>query len=615
MSEQDPLLGGRGSDEYGGTGRGRSVGKLAHPVGPLDLSRSTRYGILAGLWSATFLSALNQTLVPTMIPSISSEFNRSNQASWLGTSYLLATCTFTPLYGRLCNVLGRKGANHLALFFAGAGVLMCGLSKSMEMLILARFLSGIGGGGLMTTSSIIVSDMYSIRLGLGFGGPLGGLITDWLGWRWAFLIQVPLFLVSYLLTSYNLNYVTEGTGKSAKEILRRIDYLGSSSLMMAVGSTLMFLSARYNETLPWSNPRVIISITSAATFAITFLLVEFFVSPEPVLAPFLLRRRIPVLVGFSNFLVAICNFSIVYFFPMWFQTVVMTNASTAGLHLLPNSLSMSTGSLFAGWMMHKTGRYKKINLIFGAFPFIGAVLIYHIREDSGPLQSWLSIIPLGFGNAVVLQTMLIALLVDVPENCMAIGTGFGQLFRGVGQVGGVAISSAIFQSKLETELRKRIHTPDADDLIRRIRQSVRLVVDLDPETQRHARDAYSVSLKSVFFFAACSTLLAYIVRLPIPDKKLEHRHPKSKSHDGQERSTEASSSSGVDSRDEPASSSSSTPFDSDDEDDNHNSTPNTGVNDVKRTPPRRRLSTFENADAVMSDLEDNKVVNTGRMRR
>lgn len=121
---------------------------------------------------------------------------------------------------------------------------------------------------------------------------------------------------------------------------------------------------------------------------------------------------------------------------------------------------------------------------------------------------------------------------------MAVGTGFGQLFRGVGQVGGVAISSAIFQSSLETELRKRIHTPDAEDvrgsspflarisiltvscrymsqLITRIRQSVRFVSELPVDIQRLARDSYDISLHKVFLFAACSTLMAYLVRLPV----------------------------------------------------------------------------------------------------
>ncbi|KAF9528266.1 vacuolar amino acid permease [Crepidotus variabilis] len=512
------------------------VPRAHHLIGPLDISRPTRYGILAGIWLGTFLSALNQTLVPTMLPSISSDFNKAHQASWLGTSYLLATCTFTPLYGRLCNAMGRKRANQTALLFAGLGVLLCGLSRNMEMLILARFFSGIGGGGLFTTSSIIVSDMYSMRsrgltqgiasifsgLGLGLGGPFGGVITDWLGWRWAFLLQMPIFCLSYLLTSWNLNYITEGTGKSSKEILKRVDYLGSGCLMLSVGATLIFLSVRYNEGLPWLHPAVVVSFVVAIIFSFAFLWVEFCIAVEPVLAPTLLKQKIPILTGISNFLVATCNFAIMYFYPMWFQTVNLTSASTAGLHILPNSLSMSFGSVFAGWMMHKTGTYKRINLIFGIFPFIGAVGIYLLQEDSGWLQSWFSIVPLGFGNAVVLQTMLIALLAHIPDSSMAVGTGFGQLFRGVGQVGGVAISSALFQTQLKTELEKRIHGPDANQVIDKIRHSSRLISSLPTDLRRNAQDSYAASLKSVFLFAAVSTLLAYIVRLPIPDKDLEH---------------------------------------------------------------------------------------------
>jgi MFS family permease len=118
----------------------------------------------------------------------------------------------------------------------------------MEMLIVSRFIAGIGGGGVNTIAQIVVSDMYSLRdrglaqgvasvfngFGLGFGGPLGGLITDWLGWRWAFLCQLPLFLLSFLLTTFNLRYVTKGKGKTAKEVLKRIDYFGSFTLLISV---------------------------------------------------------------------------------------------------------------------------------------------------------------------------------------------------------------------------------------------------------------------------------------------------------------------------------------------------------------------------------------------
>jgi len=389
----------------------------------------------------------------------------------------------------------------------------------------------------MTTATIITSDMYSVRsrglaqgvaslfngLGLGLGGPLGGLISDRFGWRWAFLIQLPLFFISFLLTSVFLRYPTPQEGKSSKEVLKRIDYGGSATLLVSVLSFLIFLSARYSDEQPWGSPSVIWSLVLAVVSLIAFVVIELCVAGEPVLAPFLLKQKLPVLNGLNNFFVANCSFTVMYFFPMWFQTVALTSASTAGLHLLPNSVAMSCGSLFAGWMVHRTGKYKLLNLIFGAFPFMATCFITQIREDSGPTQMWFSIIPLGFGNAVVLQTMLVALLAHLPRSQIAVGTGFVQLFRGMGQVSGVGVASALFQYTLSVELRKRIHGVGANDLINRIRHSATLVATLPPETQRAARDSYAIALRAVFVMAACSSAVAFIVRLPIPEKPLDHQ--------------------------------------------------------------------------------------------
>ncbi|KAE9392963.1 vacuolar amino acid permease [Gymnopus androsaceus JB14] len=525
-SEYSPLL---------GDTRTKPSGDIdARQVGPLEISTTTRYLILLGVWTATFLSSANMTLVPTMLPSISSEFQKSHQASWLGTAYLLATCTFTPLYGRLSDVMGRKSATQTAVLFGGLGTIACGLSTNMEMLVASRFITGIGGGGISTMAAIVVSDMYSLRsrglaqgiasvfngLGFGVGGPLGGLITDWLGWRWAFLIQTPLFVLSILLITFKLEYDTPGVGKNAVQVLKRIDYLGSITLLITVASTLIFLSTRYNESLPWSDVAVFLPLTASLVFFLLFVFVEIFVAREPVLAPFLLKEKVPVLVGISNFLVSSCNFAMSYYFPMWFQTVMSTSAAIAGLHSLPSSIAMPIGSVFAGWMMHRTGKYKVINLTFGILPFIAGVLIAQLREDSGPIQSWLSITPIGFGNAVVMQTTLVALLAHIQENHMAVATGFSRLFGSLGQVTGVAVSSALFQTVLERELRKRIHGSDAEGMIKRIRQNARLIETLPVDQQQMVRHSYDVGLKAVFWFATFSTLLAYIVRLPIPEKDL-----------------------------------------------------------------------------------------------
>uniref|UniRef100_A0A8H7XZF8 Major facilitator superfamily (MFS) profile domain-containing protein n=1 Tax=Psilocybe cubensis TaxID=181762 RepID=A0A8H7XZF8_PSICU len=502
-------------------------------LGPLDISANARRRILAGIWLSQFLSSLNLTLVPTMLPSISSEFQRANEASWVGTSYLLATCTFTPLYGRLSNAMGRRGANQSAVLFAMVGILACGFSRSMSMLIVSRFISGMGGGGIFTTSSIITSDMYSLRsrgyiqsiggifygLGMGLGGPIGGLINDWLGWRWAFLIQVPLFTFSLVLTSWNLTYTLPGTGRSPKEILRRIDYGGTFSLLAAVASVLLFLSMRFSEGLPLASPYVHVPLCSAIFFIMLFLIIEVYLAVEPILPAYLLTEIVPVLIGLSNALVAVCNLSITYFFPMWFQIVAKSSASSAGLHLLPNSVCISGGSFFAGYMMRRHARYKTLNAVFGILPFIAALLMTQMRVTSHWVHLWCTIMPLGFGNAVVLQTMYIALVSNLPDSQMAVGTGFVQLLRGLGQVGGLAAASAVFQSRLSIELHARLPNV-SEELIQKIQHSSKLVEHLPTDIQQTARDAYAASIQCVFILAACASLMAYIVRLPIPDKNL-----------------------------------------------------------------------------------------------
>ncbi|TFY60038.1 hypothetical protein EVJ58_g5395 [Rhodofomes roseus] len=463
-------------------------------------------------------------------------------------------------------------------------------------------LSGLGGGGIFTTATIITSDMYSLRsrgltqglasvfnsLGMGLGGPLGGYISDRLGWRWAFLLQLPLFLISAALTSVNLHYVTAGqVSRSKKEVLKRIDYGGSLTLLGAVLSLLIFLSTRYSEEQPWSSPSVFVPLILTGVFAVAFVVFELHVAVEPVLAPALLKQKIPVLVGISNFLVATCNFMVNYNFPTWFQTVMLTSASEAGAHLIPNAFSVSFGSLFAGWMMHRTGRYKTLNLIFGLFPFTAAILLSCMKADSPSFQLWFSIIPMGFGNAVVLQTMLIALLAHLPESQVAVGTGFGQVFRGLGQVGGVAVSAAVFQSILNTELHKRIQTPDAEKIITKIRHSATVVGNLPPDLQRAARDSYATALRVVFIMAACATFLAYCARLPIPDKPLDGARPKSQLH--AEPRVQAASYGAVAGRDQSTDSSESAAT-SDDEDPE-------GLPPVKTVGPRpRRLSTYESTD-------------------
>ncbi|KAG9308781.1 major facilitator superfamily domain-containing protein [Chiua virens] len=443
-----------------------------------------------------------------------SEFKESNQASWIGTAYLLSSCTFTPLYGRLCTTIGRRAACQIALCTTVLGTLLCAGSRSMVELTVARFVcrSSIDSAGLKFWDSWngrrgapVASDvsLYThVRLGL--GGTIGGILNDLVGWRAVFLCEVPFFVSVAIIITKKMYYTTPGQGQSAKEVLCRIDFGGLIALFLAIGSTLIWLSTKFNEGLPWTNLRVVILlILSLLSFGV-LLVVEFCIAREPILPPCLLREKVAVWVSLSNFFLSACNYSVTFFVPLWFQTVSLDSAAIAGLHLLPNSVATGLDSLMGGWIIHQTGKCTTLNLVFGILPFSGLVSLIFIREDSGFIQKWLSVLPIGLGNAVV---VLIVMTVS-----------FGKLtfiFRvyhfDPGQVSSIAIASAIFQSRLDTELRQRIHIPDAD----KIRHSFSLVVSLPPDLQRAAQDAYAASLRTVFMVGTCSLLVSYFIRLPV----------------------------------------------------------------------------------------------------
>lgn len=271
----------------------------------------------------------------TALGIIGSEFNVSNSISWLGTSYLLTQTSFQPcvslserilnqradvplerrLYGRLSDIFGRKSATLFASFIFGLGSLFCGLSRTYPQLIAARAFAGIGGGGLTTMSrcakpsycsvsrrtrgadkqsySIVTSDLVPLRKrgvyqGLGnvvyaggaaIGGPLGGWLGDTVGWRWAFLIQVPICVLHFAIVTWKVD-IPSGPGDMLTKI-KRIDYLGSVLLVAAVGLLLVGLSLGGNQ-LPWGAPLVYGTIIGGAVALVIFVLVEKYFAKEPV---------------------------------------------------------------------------------------------------------------------------------------------------------------------------------------------------------------------------------------------------------------------------------------------------------------------------------------------
>ncbi|KAJ7283826.1 major facilitator superfamily domain-containing protein [Mycena rebaudengoi] len=509
-----------------------------------NFSKGDIIWILAGLWSAVFLGALG-TVVATLLTPIGSDFKKSNQASYIGTSYLLSVCCFTPLYGRLSDILGRKGAMLLALFLFGSGTILCGLVPSMETLILARALAGMGGGGQVVALRIVVTDLIPLKqrglyqgmanilfgLGAGIGGPLGGWINDVFGWSAALesFRPTPVLIFSVTLVAWKVNIQLpfEVQDLPLHEKLRRIDVLGSLTLVGTVGCLLLGFSLKTTEEIPWSHPLIYGLFTASFISGMLFIAVEKYWAPFPVMPLRLMTRRTPLAVSISNLFASMAAFSMVkldsflYNVPLYFSAVRLYSAASSGSHLLPHSIAISCGSVAAGWLMRRTGKLYVLTLAAAVSSLSANILVIFWNENSSSLHLWLDIVPQGFGMASFITSTLIAMIAGVFKEDMAVATGITYLFRTTGQVLGVSLSGAILQAVLLQKLRERIQVPgSAEVALPPSRHSATSIPDLDPRWRKAAVDSYADALRAVFIFQAAMAFLAFLSCLPIQENPL-----------------------------------------------------------------------------------------------
>ncbi|PWN47285.1 MFS general substrate transporter [Violaceomyces palustris] len=379
------------------------------------MKRSEWVAVMGSLWITLFMAGLDGTIVMTLIQSIASSFQAAEKSSWLGTSYLLSVCAFSPVYGRLSDIIGRKGALLVALFFFTVGNGACGLASTMESLLVARFVSGIGGGGLLTCASIVMTDMIPIRqrglwqgitnvlfgTAAGLGGPVGGWINDSYGWRQAFLFQVPFLLVGGICIALFVNIPMASNEQSLSEKLRRIDFLGSLTLVSGTTCLLLAMSFLSSDDVPFSDPKVWGLLLVSLLFGLAFIYVEARVVKEPIMPLRLLTDRSSASVCASFFVLSFTYYSFLFHFPLWFQSVRLQSAGQAGLHLLPLATTGALGSLIAGVYMKSTGKYWSFNMISSILIVLSSFYVALWDDSTSQIGEYLGLTPNGFGVSAV----------------------------------------------------------------------------------------------------------------------------------------------------------------------------------------------------------------------
>jgi EmrB/QacA subfamily drug resistance transporter len=482
--------------------------------------------VLGGLMAGMFLAALDQSVLGTALPRITSELGGLDKLSWVVTAYLLTSTAATPLWGKVSDLYGRRVTFQAAiLIFVGASVL-AGLAASIEQLIGFRALQGVGGGGLFALALAVIGDVipprergrYQGYFGVVFGsssvlGPvLGGWFTEGPGWRWIFFINVPIGIAALVVTSLALRMPVVRRD-------HRIDYLGAAVIVAAVTSLLLY-TAWAGPDLGWDSGVGLGLVAAGVVLTGLFVVVESRVS-EPILPLALFRDSVFSLSVAYTFITGFAMFGAMIFIPMYLQVVDGMSPTASGLAMLPMVVGIFSTSITSGQLMTRTGRYK-IFPVLAAVTIAGALLLLSLLRDDTPYwQAAVAMYVMGAGLGLQMQVLVTVVQNAVERRHMGAATSAVTFFRSMGGSFGTAVFGAIITSQVAAhlaELLPRMPSGGAPDT-----SNVQAIRALPPRLQEPVVEAFALSMHDAFLAAVPVVLLGLVAAVLIKERPLTTR--------------------------------------------------------------------------------------------
>ncbi|WP_433591542.1 MDR family MFS transporter [Nocardia sp. CA-145437] len=422
--------------------------------------------IMSGLMMGMLLAALDQTIVSTSIRTIADELQGYSAQAWVTTAYLITSTLATPLYGKLSDMYGRKPFYLAAITIFVAGSLACSMATSMYQLAAFRAFQGLGAGGLMSLALTIMGDIVSPRERARYQGyflavfgtssvvgpVIGGLLsgTDQIlgvtGWRWVFLVNVPVGILALAVVTRVLKLPKRPGNKVA------IDWMGISALI--VGLVPLLVIAEQGREWGWTSGHAIICYALGAFGVLTFIAVEAR-QGDAALIPLRMFKNSTFALGvLISVVVGAAMFGGITLLPQYLQVVQGASPTKAGLLMLPLVAGMMTGSILAGQLISRTGRYKYFPPVGAGLLTAGLFLLHLVSADT---KLWIVMIFMaitGFGLGNLMQPLTLALQNALPPKDMGVSTAAATFFRQIGGTLGVAV----FLSVLFTQLAPNITT-------------------------------------------------------------------------------------------------------------------------------------------------------------
>jgi EmrB/QacA subfamily drug resistance transporter len=424
--------------------------------------------VFAGLLVAMLLASLDQTILSTALPTIVGELDGVNHMLWVTTAYLVAATIMMPIYGKLGDLVGRKGLFVGALIAFLVGSVIGGLAPDMTWLIIGRAVQGLGGGGLMILSQAIIADVVPVRerskymgvMGGVFGissiaGPLlGGWFTESIGWRWAFWINIPLGVIAVILAVAFLRL-------PSRRVAIRFDVWGT--VTMAVAVTAVILVASWGGTeYEWGSTTMNVLIAIAVGFSILFVLAERRAA-EPIIPLSLFRSRNFVLATSVGLFIGVAMFGALAYLPTYLQIVTGTNATISGLMMIPMVLGLMISAITTGQLASRTGRYRWMPIASMIVVGTALALMSTLTVDTPVIVLMAYLFVLGAGIGLAMQILILVVQNSFPDSQVGTATAANNFFREIGASLGGAVVGALFTSRLTDLLADRLPGGAAGD--------------------------------------------------------------------------------------------------------------------------------------------------------
>ncbi|PPK63566.1 MDR family MFS transporter [Actinokineospora auranticolor] len=505
---------------------------------PGQLSHRQILTVLSGLMLGMLLAALDQTIMASAMKTIADQLHGQTIQAWATTAYLITATISTPLYGKLSDIFGRKPMYLTAISFFLAGSILSGIANSMYELAAFRAVQGLGAGGLMSLALAIIADMVPPRerskyqgyfmavwglssvAGPVVGGAFAGLDTfaGLEGWRWVFLLNVPIGIVALIVVARKLNV-------PHTRVPQRVDYWGAIAL--TVGLVPLLIVAEQGREWGWG------AGSSVAMYAIgvvglgAFIFIEKKMGDAALLPMRLFRRQTFALTNVVNFVMGVGMFGMMMSLPLYLQIVKGATPTESGLMTLPMTFGILVAATGSGQLIARTGRYRKYPIIGLSLMVVAMFLFSRIGVDTPVWATMLIMVLAGAGLGLCMQTLILAIQNDVPVKDMGVATSSATFFRSIGGTVGTAVFLSILFSVVGDRIGDAFATARGDaSFVAALQQNpqfaeslsngggidlnnTQFLTTLDPTLAKPILTGFASSLDTVFLVGACVTVVAF----------------------------------------------------------------------------------------------------------